>query len=154
MDDTSGRWSGAHPDSRVLADRLAGLRDRLRFQRQDAAALGVKRQEQFACLQSVGAGWRRRGGIGLCKEALGIVIVAWHLNIACALCILLMNSRSSQKMKTAAHYKQKPNDIDRSQLTVVPDAPRVPQPGLPATYDWSLFGDSGTSRPTQNNVCR
>lgn len=48
-------------------------------------------------------------------------------------------------MKTPAHYKQKPSDLDRSLLTVVPDAPRVPQTGLPAAYDWSLFGDDANA---------
>lgn len=52
-------------------------------------------------------------------------------------------------MKTPAYYKNKPNDIDRSLLTNVPDAPRVPQPGLPTGYDWTMFGDD-TNR--QNNV--
>lgn len=47
-------------------------------------------------------------------------------------------------MKTATYYKNKPNDIDRSLLTVVPEAPRVPQQGLPAGYDWSMFTDVAT----------
>lgn len=45
-------------------------------------------------------------------------------------------------MKTATYYKNKPSDIDRSLLTVVPDAPRVPQQGLPASYDWSMFTEA------------
>lgn len=42
-------------------------------------------------------------------------------------------------MKTPAYYKSKPNDIDRSLLTVIPEAPRVPQQGLPPGYDWNMF---------------
>lgn len=56
-----------------------------------------------------------------------------------------------QKMKTATYYKNKPNDIDRSLLTVVPDAPRVPQQGLPASYDWSMFTDEA-AKDVQLNV--
>lgn len=52
-------------------------------------------------------------------------------------------------MKTPAYYKSKPNDIDRSLLTNVPDAPRVPQPGLPTGYDWTMFGDDSNR---QSNV--
>lgn len=44
-------------------------------------------------------------------------------------------------MKTAAHYKAKPNDIDRSLLTVIPEAPRVPQQGLPPGYDWNMLAE-------------
>lgn len=44
-------------------------------------------------------------------------------------------------MKTPAHYKAKPNDIDRSLLTVIPEAPRVPQQGLPPGYDWNMLSD-------------
>ena len=44
-------------------------------------------------------------------------------------------------MKTASHYRSKPNDLDRTLLTVIPDAPRVPFPGLPAIYDWNMFHD-------------
>lgn len=54
-------------------------------------------------------------------------------------------------MKTPAYYKNKPNDIDRSLLTIVPDAPRVPQQGLPAGYDWNMFGDDSTKQ-LQTNV--
>lgn len=57
-------------------------------------------------------------------------------------------------MKTATYYKNKPNDIDRSLLTVVPDAPRVPQQGLPASYDWSMFTDEANKdTPLNVNFC-
>lgn len=46
-------------------------------------------------------------------------------------------------MKTPAYYKAKPNDIDRSLLTVIPDAPRVPQQGLPPGYDWNMLIEDG-----------
>jgi len=47
-------------------------------------------------------------------------------------------------MKTAAHYKHKPSDIDRSYLTVIPEAPRIPQPVIPATFDWSILNEEYT----------
>ncbi|XP_037910554.1 uncharacterized protein LOC119651140 isoform X5 [Hermetia illucens] len=42
------------------------------------------------------------------------------------------------RMKNAAYYKHKPHDIDRSLLTIVPEAPRVPQENHP---DWSALVD-------------
>ncbi|XP_037035918.1 uncharacterized protein LOC119074076 isoform X3 [Bradysia coprophila] len=54
------------------------------------------------------------------------------------------------KMKTPAHYKAKPNDIDRSLLTVIPEAPRVPQQGMPPGYDWNMLSEDA-SFPHQNN---
>lgn len=44
-------------------------------------------------------------------------------------------------MKTPAYYKSKPNDIDRSLLTIIPDAPRVPQQGMPPGYDWKMLAE-------------
>lgn len=44
-------------------------------------------------------------------------------------------------MKTAAQYKAKPSDLDRSLLTVIPEAPRVPQQGLPPGYDWQMMSE-------------
>lgn len=56
-----------------------------------------------------------------------------------------------QKIKTPTYYKNKPSDIDRSLLTVIPDCPRIPQPGPPIGFDWSLFSDEAF-RQTSNNV--
>ncbi|XP_053691986.1 uncharacterized protein LOC128740472 [Sabethes cyaneus] len=41
--------------------------------------------------------------------------------------------------KPAEYYKNKPNEIDRSLLTVIPEAPRISQQGFPAYFDWSMF---------------
>lgn len=53
-------------------------------------------------------------------------------------------------MKTPAYYKAKPNDIDRSLLTVIPEAPRVPQQGLHPGYDWNMLADD----TNQTNVTK
>uniref|UniRef100_A0A182TWL6 Uncharacterized protein n=1 Tax=Anopheles melas TaxID=34690 RepID=A0A182TWL6_9DIPT len=41
--------------------------------------------------------------------------------------------------KPAEHYKNKPADIDRSLLAVIPEAPRISQQGFPAYFDWAMF---------------
>lgn len=46
-----------------------------------------------------------------------------------------------QRSKTAAYYRSKPNDLDRSNLTVVPEAPRIAQQGFPPNFDWSFIAD-------------
>lgn len=47
-------------------------------------------------------------------------------------------------MKTTNFYKHRPHELDKSLLTVIPDAPRVPQPGLPSNYDWHMFNEDGS----------
>lgn len=54
-------------------------------------------------------------------------------------------------MKTPIYYKNKPSDIDRALLTVIPDAPRVSQAGLPAVYDWAMFADD-SAKTVANNM--
>lgn len=44
-----------------------------------------------------------------------------------------------QRDKPAEYYKNKPSEIDRSLLTVIPEAPRVSQQGFPAYFDWAMF---------------
>ncbi|XP_021701233.1 uncharacterized protein LOC5567456 isoform X5 [Aedes aegypti] len=41
--------------------------------------------------------------------------------------------------KAAEYYKNRPNEIDRSLLTVIPEAPRISQQGFPACFDWTMF---------------
>ncbi|XP_050095097.1 uncharacterized protein LOC126577477 [Anopheles aquasalis] len=41
--------------------------------------------------------------------------------------------------KPAEYYKNKPSDIDRSLLSVIPEAPRISQQGFPAYFDWGMF---------------
>ncbi|XP_058815670.1 uncharacterized protein LOC131679117 isoform X5 [Topomyia yanbarensis] len=41
--------------------------------------------------------------------------------------------------KPAEYYKNKPNEIDRSLLTVIPEAPRISQQGFPSYFDWNMF---------------
>lgn len=53
-------------------------------------------------------------------------------------------------MKTANFYKARPSELDKSLLAVIPDAPRVPQTGLPSNYDWSMFND-GTYQNSSNS---
>lgn len=50
-----------------------------------------------------------------------------------------MNFKCFQKSKTAAYYKSKPNDLDRSLLTIIPEAPRIAQQGFPPNFDWSFI---------------
>uniref|UniRef100_A0A182P317 Uncharacterized protein n=1 Tax=Anopheles epiroticus TaxID=199890 RepID=A0A182P317_9DIPT len=55
--------------------------------------------------------------------------------------------------KPAEYYKNKPADIDRSLLAVIPEAPRISQQGFPSYFDWSMFtlpddSDEG-SQPTR-----
>lgn len=45
------------------------------------------------------------------------------------------------KLKLASYYKTKPSDIDRSLLTVIPEAPRIPQSRTEANFDWSCIGE-------------
>lgn len=52
-------------------------------------------------------------------------------------------------MKMAGYYKNRPSEIDKSLLTVIPDAPRIPQPVTPNNYDWSLLEEN---RPNISNV--
>lgn len=54
-------------------------------------------------------------------------------------------------MKMAAHYKNRPSEIDRSLLTVIPDAPRIAQPVVPNSYDWSIL-DENRSNSNSINV--
>lgn len=53
-------------------------------------------------------------------------------------------------MKIAAYYKNRPNDMDKSLLTVIPDAPRIPQAVLTSSYDWSMLEDYRSNN--SNNV--
>lgn len=55
-----------------------------------------------------------------------------------------------QRMKTANFYKSRHSELDKSLLTVIPDAPRVPQPGLPSNYDWSMFDESAQNSSSSN----
>lgn len=57
-----------------------------------------------------------------------------------------------QRMKIANFYKSRPSELDKSLLTVIPDAPRVPQPGLPSNYDWSMFNDETYRKNSNSNV--
>ncbi|XP_052896551.1 uncharacterized protein LOC128303593 [Anopheles moucheti] len=55
--------------------------------------------------------------------------------------------------KAAEYYKNKPSDIDRSLLSIIPEAPRISQQGFPAYFDWAMFtlpddSDEG-SQPTR-----
>uniref|UniRef100_A0A182NBZ6 Uncharacterized protein n=1 Tax=Anopheles dirus TaxID=7168 RepID=A0A182NBZ6_9DIPT len=55
--------------------------------------------------------------------------------------------------KPAEYYKNKSGDIDRSLLSVIPEAPRISQQGFPAYFDWAMFtlpddSDEGT-QPTR-----
>lgn len=55
-------------------------------------------------------------------------------------------------MKTANFYKSRPSELDKSLLTVIPDAPRVPQPSLQSNYDWSIFNDKSSQNSSNSNV--
>ncbi|XP_058451584.1 uncharacterized protein LOC131430543 isoform X3 [Malaya genurostris] len=57
--------------------------------------------------------------------------------------------------KPAEYYKNKPNDIDRSLLTVIPEAPRISQQGFPSYFDWNMFTleeDSDNSNGSQARI--
>ncbi|XP_055642710.1 uncharacterized protein LOC129779322 isoform X2 [Toxorhynchites rutilus septentrionalis] len=41
--------------------------------------------------------------------------------------------------KTAEYYKNRASEIDRSLLSVIPEAPRISQQGFPAYFDWNMF---------------
>ncbi|XP_058056480.1 uncharacterized protein LOC131207864 [Anopheles bellator] len=41
--------------------------------------------------------------------------------------------------KPAEYYKNKAGDIDRSLLSVIPEAPRISQQGFPSCFDWAMF---------------
>ncbi|XP_059612657.1 uncharacterized protein LOC132259125 [Phlebotomus argentipes] len=45
---------------------------------------------------------------------------------------------TDSKMRAAEYYRQRPQDIDRSLLTVVPEAPRIAQTVVP-DFDWSII---------------
>lgn len=44
-----------------------------------------------------------------------------------------------QRMKTANFYRNRPNELNKTLLHVIPDSPRVPQSGLPSNYNWAMF---------------
>ena len=46
-----------------------------------------------------------------------------------------------QRGKTAAFYKKNKNneDLDRSLLTVVPEAARIAEQGFPSSFDWNFL---------------
>lgn len=46
-----------------------------------------------------------------------------------------------QRNKSAAFYKQNPKDIDRSLLTVIPEAPRIAAQNLTPNFDWTMIAD-------------
>lgn len=48
---------------------------------------------------------------------------------------------TQQKGHTPAYYKKSKNseDIDRSLLTNVPDAPRIAEQGFPPNFDWKFL---------------
>lgn len=50
-----------------------------------------------------------------------------------------MHAPQPQRDKAAEYYKNRPNEIDRSLLTVIPEAPRISQQGFPACFDWTMF---------------
>ncbi|XP_055589620.1 uncharacterized protein LOC129741846 isoform X7 [Uranotaenia lowii] len=59
------------------------------------------------------------------------------------------------KGKLAEYYKNKPSDIDRSLLTVIPEAPRISQQGFPSHFDWSMFtidADTDDSNGSQTRM--
>lgn len=49
-------------------------------------------------------------------------------------------------MKTATFYRNKSNELDKSLLHLIPDAPRVPHSGVPPHFDWSMFEEEGTQK--------
>lgn len=55
-------------------------------------------------------------------------------------------------MKTANFYKSRPSELDKSLLTVIPEAPRVSQAGLPPNYDWSMFNEETCQSSSNSNV--
>lgn len=44
-----------------------------------------------------------------------------------------------QKQKTASFYKNRSSDIDASNLTVIPEAPRVSGTKYPKSWDWRIL---------------
>lgn len=46
---------------------------------------------------------------------------------------------SFQKNKTPAYYINRPQEIDRNMLKVIPDAPRTPSSAYPSTWDWKIL---------------
>lgn len=55
-------------------------------------------------------------------------------------------------MKTANFYRNRPSELSKSLLSVIPESPRVPQSGLPSNYDWAMF-DEDTNFQFIKNVC-
>lgn len=49
-------------------------------------------------------------------------------------------------MRPPEHYRNKPSDLDRSLLRVIPEAPRTPR--SPPNFDWAMFFDEDSA----NNV--
>ncbi|GAB0094568.1 uncharacterized protein DMENIID0001_098860 [Sergentomyia squamirostris] len=47
---------------------------------------------------------------------------------------------TDNKMKAAEYYKQRPTEVDKSLLTVVPEAPRIGQTTV-SDFDWTLITD-------------
>lgn len=68
------------------------------------------------------------------------------------------NIINSQKGRNAAYYKKGKNgeEIDRSLLTVMPDAPRVSEQGFPSHFSWDFlpakFFDVPTIKASQSHM--
>ncbi|KAK0085675.1 hypothetical protein PV325_004621 [Microctonus aethiopoides] len=52
-------------------------------------------------------------------------------------------SKLDNKHKAAAFYKNRPGDIDLSNLVVIPDAPRVSGSNYPKNWDWRILDSDG-----------
>lgn len=55
-------------------------------------------------------------------------------------------------MKTANFYKSRHSELDKSLLSLIPDAPRVSQTGLPPNYDWSMLNAETCQNSSNSNV--
>lgn len=53
--------------------------------------------------------------------------------------------QSLQRNKAAAFYKNRPGDIDLSNLVVIPEAPRVSGTSYPKNWDWRILDSDGLS---------
>lgn len=52
---------------------------------------------------------------------------------------------AEQRNKAAAFYKNRPGDIDLTNLVVIPEAPRVSGTKYPKHWDWRILDSDGLS---------
>lgn len=65
----------------------------------------------------------------------------YNIDVDSSIIYSIKPNHQNQKGRSAGYYKKNPKseDIDRSFLSVVPDAPRIAEQGFPLSFDWKFL---------------